>query len=177
MKKVIVKVKLKSKEAFEKKLTDIEYKFSPVIWQHDRVYVPRGYKSGVNYPRIMMRTEMRAVDKPAKYSMILKRHIEDSGVNVVDETVVKDYAEAVNIVHQLGFKKVAEVSRRRQELSMGDGTMIYIDKVDNVAGFYAKIESEVGDKEELAPVFADLKKTFKVLGVSDFVEKPYFELM
>lgn len=176
MKKIIVKAKLKNKEEFEKKLTDIEMNFSQVIWQHDRVYAPRGFKRGLNLPRIMMRTEMKAVDKPAKYEMILKRHIEDSGVDVVDVTGVKDYAESVNILHQLGFKKIAEVSRRRQEISMGEGTKMYLDKVENVAGYYVKLESEIGEDEKVGEVVADLEKTLKVLGARNFVKETYFEL-
>ena len=177
MKKIIVKVKLKNHEDFEKRLSDIELNFSDIIWQHDRVYVPKGFKSGMNYPRIIMRTEMKAVDKPAKYIMILKRHIEDSGVNIVDETGVKDYVEGVNIVHQLGFKKIAEVSRRRQELSMGDGVMMFIDKVEDIPGFYAKLESEISGKENVSEVVEDLTRTFKVLKAGEVVEKPYFEFL
>ena len=177
MKKVIVKAKLKSKEGFEKKLRDIEMNFSDIIWQHERVYTPKEFKRGMNYPRITMRTEMKAVDKPAKYVMILKRHIEDSGIDIVDETGVKDYVEGVNIVHQLGFKKIAEVSRRRQELSMGDGVMMYLDKVEGVPGFYVKLESEISDKEKVSEVFEDLRKTLKVLGADNFSEQPYFEFL
>lgn len=175
MKKVIVKVKLKNREEFEKSLSDIEMDFSQVFWQHDRVYVPRGFKRGMNLPRIIMRTEMRAVDKPAKYEMILKRHIEDSGIDIVDETVVKDYTEAVNIVHQLGFKKISEVSRRRQEIFMGEGTMLYLDKVENVPGFYAKLESEIGENDKVEAVRNDLEKTFGVLKAGNVVEEAYFE--
>ena len=118
---------------------------------------------------------MKAVDKPAKYKMILKRHIEDSGVDVVDETEVKDYAEGVNIIHQLGFKKINEVSRRRQEIDMGDGTKLYFDKVDNVAGYYAKIETKLEENDTVSDVVEDLTKTLKVLGADEIVEKAYFE--
>ena len=175
MKTVIKKAKVKNHEDFEKKLEDIEFEFSPIIWQHDRVYLPKGFKHGMNYPRIIMRTEMKAVDKPAKYKMILKRHIEDSGVDVVDETEVKDYAEGVNIVHQLGFKKINEVSRRRQEIDMGDGTMLYLDDVEGVAGYYAKIETKLDEKDTVTDVIEDLTKTLKVLGAEEIVEKAYFE--
>ena len=175
MKKVIIKTKLKNHEEFEKKLEDIEFEFSPIIWQHDRVYLPKGFKHGMNYPRIIMRTEMKAVDKPAKYKMILKRHIEDSGADVVDETEVKDYAEGVNIIHQLGFKKINEVSRKRQEIDMGDGTFLYMDNVENVPGYYGKIETKIEEKESVNEVFDDLKKTMKVLGADEIVEKAYFE--
>ncbi len=176
MKKVILKCKLKSREGFEGKLNDIEFNFSPVYWQHDRIYVPRGYKKGENLPRLIMRTEMKAVDKPAKYFLILRRHIEDSGVDVVEETSIKDYEKTVNIILQLGFKATAEVSRRRQELKMGEGTFIYLDKIDNQPGYYAKIESELSENDSIFEAKEDLRKTFQTLGESNFVESTYFEL-
>lgn len=175
MKKIIIKAKVKNHEEFEKKLEDIDMEFSPIIWQHDRVYLPKGFKRGMNYPRIQMRTEMKSVDKPAKYKMILKRHIEDSGVDVVDETEIKDYAEMVNIIHQLGFKKINEVSRKRQRIDMGDGTMIYLDNVEGVPGYYAKIETKLNDGDNVSDVVEDLTKTLMVLGVTDVISKPYFE--
>lgn len=176
MKKVILKCKLKNRDAFEDKLSDIDFDFSPMYWQHDRIYVPRGYKRGMNYPRLIMRTEMRAVDKPAKYYLILRRHIEDSGIDITEETVVKDYETAVNIIFQLGFKLAAEVSRRRQDLDMGDDTFIYLDKVENLPGYYAKIESRLSEKDSVAEAKLDLEKTFQTLGESNFVDSTYFEL-
>ncbi len=35
----------------------------------------------MNYPRLVMRTEVRTTAQPAEYFMYLKRHIEDSGVD------------------------------------------------------------------------------------------------
>ncbi len=176
MKKVIVKVKLSSREKFEDKLSDIELDFSPIFWQHDRIYVPKNYKPHSNFPRLIMRTEMRAVDKPAKYYFILKRHIEDSGIDIVEETSVKDYEQLVNIILQLGFKLEKEISRRRQSLKMGEGTYIYLDKIDSLTGHYAKIESDISDKDSVFEAKQDLEKTFKTLGESNFVNSPYFEL-
>lgn len=176
MKRVITKCKLSSKEGFEKKLSDIELNFSPIIWQHDRIYVPRNYKKNANFPRLVMRTEMKAVDKPAKYYFILKRHIEDSGVDIVEETEIKDYAKIVNIILQLGFKPVAEVSRRRQSLKIGEGTDVYLDKVENLPGYYAKIESDLDPKDSIAEAKQDLESTFKTLGESSFVANAYFEM-
>ncbi len=175
MKKVVVKCKLKNKEEFEQKLADIELNFSAVYWQHDRVFVPRNYKRGMNLPRMIMRTEMKAVDKPARYELILKRHIEDSDVEIEHRTVVKDYAEAANIVHQLGFEQKIEVSKRRQGLEMGEGVMIYLDKVDNVPGYFAKIEVILGEKDSVAEAADDLHRTLMVLGQKDWVEEAYFE--
>ncbi len=176
MRKVILKCKLKSRDEFEQKLADIDLDFSPIYWQHDRIYVPRNYKPHSNFPRIIMRTEMKAVDKPAKYFFVLRRHIEDSGVDIVEETTTKDYESMVNIILQLGFKPIAEVSRRRQELKMGEGTTIYLDKVDNLSGYYAKIESDLQSTDSVQSAKEDLVKTFQTLGESHFVDKPYFEL-
>lgn len=176
MKKVILKCKLSSRERFEDKLSDIDLDFSSIYWQHDRVYVPRGYKRGMNLPRLVMRTEMKAVDKPPKYSLILRRHIEDSGVDVVEETSIKDYENTVNIILQLGFKPAGEVSRRRQDLKMGEGTYIYLDKIETQPGYYAKIESNLAANDSVAAVKSDLQKTFETLGESNFVETAYFEL-
>lgn len=176
MKKVIIKCKLKNHEGFEQKLSDIDLDFSPIYWQHDRIYVPRNYKPKSNFPKLIMRTEMLSVDKPAKYYYILKRHIEDSGVDIVEETEVTDYEKLVNIILQLGFKPIAEVSRKRQELNMGEGTTIYLDKVDKLPGYYAKIESDLQATDSVEAARNDLEKTFQTLGESNFVDKPYFEL-
>ena len=176
MKKVILKAKLSSREKFEQKLSDIEMNFSQVYWQHDRVYVPRDYKKSSNYPRLIMRTEMHAVDKPAKYALILRRHIEDSGVDIVEETTIKDYEETVNIILQLGFKPVGEVSRRRQELKMDENNVIYLDKIESLPGFYAKIESNLVEGDSVAEAMLDLRRTFETLGENHFVNQAYFEL-
>ena len=177
MKKVIVKCKLENRDKFEDKLNDINLDFGAIYWQHDRVYVPRGYKRGMNLPRLVMRTEMHAVDEPPKYSLILKRHIEDSGVDVVEVTPVEDYANTVNIILQLGFKPVAEVSRRRQELSMGEGTNIYLDEIDGHPGeAFAKIESELVATDSTVEAKEDLKKTLQTLDETNILESAYFEL-
>ena len=176
MKKVILKCKLKNRDDFEQKLSDIDLDFSTTYWQHDRIYVPRGYKRGMNLPRLVLRTEMRAVDKPAKYYLILRRHIEDSGVDIIEETLIKDYTATANMIMQLGFKQMAEVSRRRQDLKMGEGTFIYLDKVENLPGYYAKIESVLTDSDSAIDARLDLEKTFETLGESNFVDSTYFEL-
>ncbi|MBR2839952.1 hypothetical protein IKE82_01320 [Candidatus Saccharibacteria bacterium] len=176
MKKVILKCKLSNHSDFEQKLSDIELNFSPVYWQHDRVYVPKNYKPKSNFPKLIMRTEMRAVDKPAKYYFILRRHIEDSGVDIVEETPVQDYEKLVNIILQLGFKPIAEVSRRRKELNMGEGTFVYLDKVDNLPGYYAKIESDLQPNDSVTAAKNDLEKTFKTLGETNFIGSAYFDL-
>lgn len=178
MKKVIMKCKLKNRDEFEKRLTDIDLDFGPVYWQHDRVYVPRGYKRTMNLPRLVMRTEMKALDRPARYEVILKRHIEDSGVEIVDRTVVKDYTEMVNIIHQLGFEKRAEISRRRQDIIMGEGTRLFLDKVDGTAGYYAKIEADLSENDKVQDVTNDLLKTFEILGQSEhaITREAYFEI-
>ncbi len=176
MKRVILKAKLKNRDNFEDKLNDIDLDFSPIYWQHDRVYVPKNYRPHANFPRLIMRTEMRAVDKPAKYYFVLKRHIEDSGVDIVETTEVKDYEKLVNIILQLGFKLMKEIPRRRQTLKMGEGTLIHLDKIDHLPGYYAKIESDLGEGDSVLEARSDLEKTFATLGESNLVGSAYYEL-
>lgn len=176
MKKVILKCKLADRERFEDKLSDIDLDFSAIYWQHDRIYVPRGYKSGMNFPRLIMRTEMRAVDMPPKYSLILRRHIEDSGIDIVEDTTITDYVETVNIILQLGFKQIGEVSRRRQELTTEKGTKIYLDEIDGLTDHYAKIEAELKDGISVEELRSDLEKTFKSLGETEIIDQSYVEL-
>ena len=87
-----------------------------------------------------------------------------------------DYEKLVNIILQLGFRPTAEVSRRRKELNMGEGTMIYLDKIDDKPGYYAKIESDLQPTDSVKAAKTDLEKTFKTLGETNFVNTPYFEL-
>ena len=176
MKKVIVKTRLENREDFEADIEDLDLDFSPIVWQHDRVYLPRNYKRGMNYPRLIMRTEMTSVDSNPMYIMILKRHIEDSGVDIVDETLVADYKEAVSIIHQLGFTKVNEISKKRQTVVMDEDTLLLVDSVEGVEGIFAKLERRIDDKEKVGEVRKDLVKTFKVFFEKNFIENAYFEI-
>ena len=176
MRKVIVKVKLSSRDSFENKLSDIDLDFSSITWQHDRIYVPRDYRRNSNYPRLIIRTEMNSVDTPAKYTLILKRHIEDSGIDIVEETAVLNYENTVNMILQLGFKPFSEISRRRQNIQMGEGTVIYLDEVDNLKSCYAKIETVLSPNDTVSEARLDLENTFKTLGESNFINAPYSEI-
>ncbi|MBQ7040813.1 CYTH domain-containing protein [Candidatus Saccharibacteria bacterium] len=179
MKTAVVKVRVKNREELEDKMTEIDLEFEPMVWQHDRVYLPRGFKSGNNMPRMIMRTEMKAIDRPPKYELILKRHIEDSGIDVVNRVIVNDYVATVDIIHQLGFELKSEVSRRRQILPIGEDTRMCLDKVDRVAGYYLKIETKLKEEDKISEVMEDLEKTLMIFGQDPRaqIEQPYFALM
>ena len=95
----------------------------------------------------------------------------------MDETVVKDYTEAANIILQLGFKQVAEVSKRRQEIKMEDGTVLLIDKVEGLNGYYTKIETEVEEKDSVAALRTEVLKTLESLDQKNVVIQSYAELV
>lgn len=179
MKKVIIKSKLKNRDEFEKKLVEIDMDFGPMFWQHERVYVPRNYQKRSSFPRLILRTEMKAVDRPAKYELELRRHIEDSGIDIVDTTIIRDYTEAANIILQLGFEQQSEISSRRQELIVGKGTRMLLDKVDGVAGYFVKIEAEISDSDKIEDVRKELLDTLKTLGQdeSTIADSTYAELI
>ena len=176
MKRIILKARLDNRDRFEDKLSDIDLEFGAIYWQHDRVYAPRGFKRGMNLPRLIMRTDLKAVDEPPKYYLILRRHIEDSGIDIIEKTPVEDYTSAVNTILQLGFKQVGEVSRRRQTLDMGEGTIIHLDEIDGKNETYAKIESVLSETDSVESVRTDLEKTFETLGETNLIDRAYFEI-
>lgn len=176
MRKLIVKCRVTNRDRLEKRLEDINLEFSPVYWQHDRVYVPRGYKGRSNYPRLVMRTEMHAVDESPEYLLSLRRHIEDSGVDIIEDTKIIDYKGMVNIILQLGFKQFGEVSRRRQEIKMSDTTMLYLDVLDSDDSVFVKLESVLDDRAPALSEKAELISTLRSFGETDIIESTYFEL-
>lgn len=177
MKKVIVKCRVKNRERLENKLAAIDLEFSPIYWLHDRIYVPRGYRPRNNFPRLIMRTEMHAVDEPPRYSLILKRHIEDSGTDIVEATTIVDYAGTVNIIHELGFKQSGEISRRRTELKLSDRVFMYLDDLDSHDGAcFAKLESILDSSESSIAIKTSLVHTFKTLDELEIIEQPYIEI-
>ena len=179
MKRVIVKVRVENPEELERRMRDISLEFEPVLYQHDRVYVQRGFKRGMNLPRFVMRTEMTAADKPAVYKLILKRFIEDSGIEITDRSVVRDYTEVVNMLQQLGFVLASEVSRKRRRIKLSETSRIYYDVVDGLNTPYLKIETALEDNDKVSEVMADLKRTLKLFHLDkvEISQEPYFELL
>ena len=177
MKKLILKYQLESRDQFEDCLSAEGFDFDAMYWQHDRVYVPRGYKENSNYPRLIMRTTLHAVDEPAEYSLILRRHIEDSGIDLVETTPVTDYINTVNIILQLGFRLAKEVSRRRETIELSDGTIIHLDVIDNLPGAtYAKIERPLTDASVEKQREALERVATALIDQPRQVKQPYSEL-
>ncbi len=124
-----------------------------------------------------MRTEMRAVNREPRYAMSLKRHIEDSGLDFVYETPVENYLEATGMIHQLGFRKLAEVSRQRQEVRLDEKTVIYADKVEGIDGDFVKIETILGEGEAVGELRQHLFYTLSMLGLSTVIFQTYAEIL
>jgi adenylate cyclase class IV len=160
-------------------LDDIDMKFSEAFWQHDRVFVPKGYERGKGLPKLSIRTIVKDAEKPAAYALVLRRHIENKGIDVVNFTTFKDYTEMANILHQMGFEIKYEVARQRQEMNMGDSVKVYLDKVEGLPGYYAKIETSLADGDDPEEARRDLVKTFEVLKASsrNVVDRSYGELL
>lgn len=179
MKKSIVKMRLPSRTDFVATLGEINYKFSEPYWQHDRIFVPRNFDREKTQPRLSLRTLVKSPDKTAIYALVLRRHFEDNHLDIVNSTQVKDYTEAAHILYQLGYELKYEVSRRREELDMGDTIKIYVDKIDNLPGYYAKIESILSDADDPIEAYNDLIETFKVLKVTrgSVIGQSYGELL
>lgn len=178
MKKVVLKCQILDLPRLERKLEDIGMEFAPAVWQHERIYWPGDFRPNMNYPRLIMRTEVARPDLPARYSLYLKRHIEDSGVDYVYTTGVDDYTAATGIVHQLGFRKSAEMSRRRQELRLDEQTVLYLDKVEGLDDHFLKLEIDVIDEDmPIDVVRRTLYQTLNLLKIDTFITQTYAELL
>jgi len=179
MKKSIVKMKLGSRADFISTLDEINFKFCDPYWQNDRIFVPKGYARDKSLPRLSLRTIVKAPNKEAVYALVLRRHYDEKKIDVVNATIVKDYTEAAHILYQLGYTLKAEVSRRREELDMGNTIKIYIDKIDGLPGYYAKIESDLADGDDPIAAREDLIETFRVLNVKrgDPIDMTYGEII
>ena len=132
MKKIIVKAEVRDVDKLENRLMNLGYDFDPMYWQHSRIFVPRNYEEHNNFARMILRMDVKAVDRPARYSLICKRHLEKSKIDLVYETLVSSYAEAANILLQMGLIIQSEVSRTRQEVVLENGITIYLDQIEAV---------------------------------------------
>lgn len=178
MKKAVIKCTVKDPKDLRRRMMEISLKFGNVVYQHDRIYRPRNYQPSQNFPRLIMRTEVKDVKKPARYYLTLKRHILDSGIDIVNQIEVSNYPETTSIIHQLGFGNPVEVSRQRWSVVISDKTALYLDKLDELPNYYFKIETIISD-EKISGIFRELEETLQVFGLThdDIVPVPYFELI
>lgn len=177
MKKTIIKMKLPSRTEFIDALEEIDFHFSAPYWQHDRVFVPKRFTRDKAMPRLSLRTIVKDPEKKASYALVMRRHFEDEQFDLVNATLVKDYSETAHILYQLGYELRYEVSRRREELRMGT-LNIYIDKIDGISGYFARIESDLSNQDDAHAAYQDILSTFKVLKVNGRpISETYGELL
>lgn len=81
------------------------------------------------------------------------------------------------MIHQLGFRKAAEVSRQRQEIWLDNRTVIYVDEIEGVQGTFLKIEAEMDERESVEALRTDLFTILSMLGQKTFTMQAYFELI
>lgn len=177
MKKVIVKSQIATADMLLERMAMIGMEFLPAVWQHERIYVPRGFRSGMNQPRIGLRTEVKATNQPAVYTMYLKRHIEDSGVDFVFATPVENYTETTGIIHQLGFEKLAEVSRQRRTMWLDENTLVHLDEIEGLDGAFVKLEAILQEGEPVDVLRQELMATLKSLQLETMLVQTYGEMI
>ena len=170
MKLVIVKAKITDKISFLKRMHDSGHDFGKVVFQNDRVFLPRGYQPSRKLPKLMIRTEIIDPKRKPWYQLIQKRHLTDQNIDLVHMTPILDYTETAHIVQQLGFELRAEVVRNRQKLQVDDVTF-YLDDVDEL-GTYVKLEREHKKDEDIEKIRRELWEVLKVLGVDKSNAEP-----
>lgn len=177
MKKVVLKSQVADLDKLNRKLENIGMEFEPAVWQHERIYWASDFRPNMNYPRLVLRTEVAKTDQPANYYLYLKRHIEDSGIDFVNMTPVENYTETTGIIHQLGYRKAAEVSRKRQELRLDEHTVMYLDTIEGIEGAFLKLEMELLGETPVETVRATLFETLRLLGIETFMMQTYAEVL
>ena len=170
MKLVIVKAKITDKISFLKRMHVSGHDFGKVVFQNDRVFLPRGYQPSRKLPKLMIRTEIIDPKRKPWYQLIQKRHLTDQNIDLVHMTPILDYTETAHIVQQLGFELRAEVVRNRQKLQVDDVTF-YLDDVDEL-GTYVKLERELKKDEDIEKIRRELWEVLKVLGVDKSNAEP-----
>ncbi|MDO4871868.1 MAG: CYTH domain-containing protein [bacterium] len=163
MKRVIVKAKVEDKISLIKNIQATGHDFGKVIFQNDRIFLPRGYQPSRNLPKLMVRTEIIDPKRKPWFQLIQKRHLREENVDLVNETPVLNYTETAHIVQQLGFEFKAEVTRNRQKLQVED-TIFYLDDVEGL-GTYIKVEKELSKNENIEEVRNELWNILEVLGI------------
>ena len=88
-----------------------------------------------------------------------------------------DYTETTGIVHQLGFKKVTEVSRQRRMIRLDAQTMIYLDTIEGIETPFVKIEAELIDGMSVEATRKELFKSLKLFGQETFLVQTYAEIL
>ena len=178
MKKAIVKTKLSNRYDLIATLGEISYTFETPYWQHDRIFVPKNYDRNLSKPRLSLRTIVKR-DNETIYALVMRQHFAKTGMDVIHRTTVSDYTEAAHIIYGLGYELKAEISRRREELQMGETVRLYIDKIDNLDDFYLKIETILDEDESPEEARQDLIETFGVLGIQDAlpIDRTYAEII
>lgn len=178
MRKVIVKTKLRNRNNLLSVLDEIGYGFEPSYWQNDRIFVPKNYSRAQNSPRLSLRTVVRR-DGKTIYALVMRQHFSKNGLDVINRTVVEDYAEAAHIIYSLGYTLRSDFSRRREELQMGESVKLYIDNIDGLDGYYLKIETVLEEHDDPAVARQDLIETFNVLGLRNAkaIDMAYGELL
>ncbi len=170
MKLVIVKAKITDKIGFLKRMHDSGHDFGKVVFQNDRVFLPRGYQPSRKLPKLMIRTEIIDPKRKPWYQLVQKRHLAKENIELVHSTPVLNYTETAHIVQQLGFELKAEVIRNRQKLQIDD-TIFYLDDVDEL-GTYIKLERELQKDQKSKDVRCELWEVLKVLGVDKSDAEP-----
>ena len=178
MRKVIVKTKLRNRNNLLSVLDEIGYSFEPSYWQNDRIFIPKNYNRAQNSPRLSLRTVVRR-DGKTIYALVMRQHFSKNGLDVINRTVVEDYAEAAHIIYSLGYTLRSDFSRRREELQMGESVKLYIDNIDGLDGYYLKIETVLEEHDDPAVARQDLIETFNVLGLRNAkaIDMTYGELL
>lgn len=179
MRKIVIKAVLKDRDAAEMKLEALAPALGMPVWIHDRVFLPRGLSGGSgeqkNYLKMILRTEMWALDRPAVHFLIMRRRIADNDVDFENVSQVHNYAEVLMMIMQLGFEMKGQVMKMRQKTELNKIGILF-DKFQDKD--FIKIERKLDKGEDMAMIRGQMIELMMQIGIKpeDILEKPYFEI-
>jgi adenylate cyclase class 2 len=175
MKEVEIKAKIASIAELKERLTDLGCFFSKPVMQEDAIFLPQGVK----YTEIKKGTPVVRIRSSAGLvTLTLKKRIETEIelIKIEKEVIVNNKEAAIEIIEQLGFYKVIEVNKEREECSL-DGLTVCLDAVQGLGNF---IEVEkLSAEDDTSNTQEELLIFLNTLGITkhDAVSKGYDTLI
>ncbi len=154
-----IEIKAKIEEDLSNKIIENNGIFLREVFQEDIYF---------NHPcRDFKETDeaLRLRREENNFILTFKGRREEGKIKKREEIETKVEESIIEILERLGFKKVCIIRKKRKEFSLGN-LKIFIDDVENLGKF---IEIE-GNEEEIFNIM-------KILGIKEYTEKTYLELI
>jgi adenylate cyclase class 2 len=134
MREIEIKVHLRSKDAFMKKLSERGIELSAPVVQRDQVFGIPGVDGGADNSAPWLRIRTETKDNNVSRIFTLKKSITNQMDSIEHETEIADASELAMIIGHLGFEPYSDTVKTRQKAHSGD-IEICVDTVEGLGDF------------------------------------------